>query len=68
MTPTYPLPAADYWRLVAAQQRVTIAELQAKWAVAKAETDRAQVEAEIRQQYQVPPGAVMTLAGIPQTE
>jgi len=62
MSEVHPLPAADYWRLVAATQRVTIVQLEAKWALAKAEEERVRVDAEIRAAHAIPAGADVRLA------
>lgn len=51
------LSAEDYWRLKAAMQGLTIAELEAKWALAKAETERTDVERALRAKHGLPDDA-----------
>lgn len=51
------LSAEDYWRMKAAMQGLTIAELEAKWAIARAETERAEVERTLRAKHGVPANA-----------
>jgi hypothetical protein len=53
MSESHPLPPDEYWHLVAVTQRVTIAQLEAKWAIAKAEAEREQTDAALRARYQV---------------
>lgn len=50
------LSAEDYWRLIAASRQVRVATLEAKWAIAKAESEFATTEAAIRETYRVPAG------------
>ena len=53
---TIPLSAEDYWHLMAASRQVRVATLEAKWAIAKSESEFAATEAAIRETYRLPVG------------